>query len=309
MNWYKRNKNRGRNLVVLSSLAIEPWQYTAEELRKQLLFHGTIEPIEGDLHGGGYDDIVWTAESPSIAQNYISTGGYHAVSKPWNLKEPIRPTNHETFWMVVARNMGHNFDESTIEKDKYDRIQSYRLPEGWPTYQEAVDWIEGLGYNDDRGHYKIKSDIDGKILPPTYKPQGELFLAVGKDKLRIFDMTEGGKKEGDLMELDYNKLDLFKALESKGYDGVRINDFAQSDYWGNFGHHSIGLFPIGLKKIQFSRIPAKNFDWSDDEDRWTNMTPEFREWHKSEVMKAVSEGLPVPDEVKQEYGMASGGGL
>ena len=34
----------------------------------------------------------------------------------------------------------------------------------------------------------------------------------------------------------------FQKVEKDGYDGIKINDYAQVESEGNFGHTSIGLF-------------------------------------------------------------------
>jgi hypothetical protein len=40
------------------------------------LFHGTCEELDGNtLQGGGYDNVFWTAETPSVAQAYIPSAG------------------------------------------------------------------------------------------------------------------------------------------------------------------------------------------------------------------------------------------
>ena len=105
----------------------------------------------------------------------------------------------------------------------------------------------------------------------------------------------------NLMEPDYNKVSLFKKLEKLGYDGVRISDFAQSENWGNIGHASVGLFPSGLSKVRYERIKAKRFDFGDSLCEYD--TDDFIEWHKQQVIDAINNGLDVPKNVKQEYGL------
>jgi hypothetical protein len=58
--------------------------------------------------------------------------------------------------------------------------------------------------------------------------------------------------EGDLMDVQYHRHDMFQKAKQDGYDGIKIDDFAQLEEYGNFGHASIGLFykdKIRIKKI------------------------------------------------------------
>lgn len=47
------------------------------------------------------------------------------------------------------------------------------------------------------------------------KWEGRLFIITPKEDLKIYDLTMGGKSEGDLTDLEYNKLDLFRKVEKK----------------------------------------------------------------------------------------------
>jgi hypothetical protein len=79
------------------------------------------------------------------------------------------------------------------------------------------------------------------LLPSEYRNKGNLYILTPKRDLRIFDYTRG-HTEGDLTDVDYNKINLFRTVEENGYDGIQIHDFAQVESEGNFGHKSIGLF-------------------------------------------------------------------
>jgi hypothetical protein len=100
---------------------------------------------------------------------------------------------------------------------------------------------------------------------------------------------------------DYHKRELFNRVKEAGYDGIIINDWAQSKNFGNVGHISIGLFPSGIKKVEKVSIPASNYDWNNYDEMLSATTDEFKAWHKNEVRKAISHGLPVPEKVLQEY--------
>ena len=86
-------------------------------------------------------------------------------------------------------------------------------------------------------------------MPADYQMRGKLFILIPDQDLNVYDMTYGGSIDGDLTDLDYHKTDFFDKLKQKGYDGVKINDFAQSNDQGNFGHTSIGLFKQALPKV------------------------------------------------------------
>lgn len=110
-----------------------------------------------------------------------------------------------------------------------------------------------------------------KILPSNYSMPGNLYIFNGASKLNLYDMSTG---EGDLMNVQYHEIDTFKKIDDAGFDGVIIDDFAQSKTYGNVGHESVGLFERGIKKLSSLSIPAKNYDWP-EEGISKNETPEF----------------------------------
>ncbi len=97
---------------------------------------------------------------------------------------------------------------------------------------------------------KFLNNGEERILPANFRESGRLLTIVPKRDLKIYDLTNGGKLEGDLMEPDYHKTDLFRLAEKNGFDGVKINDFAQIEGVGNYGHTSIGLFKNTLKDVE-----------------------------------------------------------
>lgn len=64
--------------------------------------------------------------------------------------------------------------------------------------------------------------------------------------------------DGDLTDLEYHDHPAFARAQSAGYDGVIINDFAQTNV-GNFGHVSCGINANGLRKLDFLRIDATHY--------------------------------------------------
>lgn len=122
--------------------------------------------------------------------------------------------------------------------------------------------LEKLGYAhtgiesyNSNANWKLKID-DNEIKPADYMAPGRLFIVVPKRDLKIYDTTWGGKRDGDLTDLDYHKHDWFEKAKAAGYDGIRITDFAQSEDEGNLGHLSIGLFRPTLKDVTITEIPA-----------------------------------------------------
>ena len=87
---------------------------------------------------------------------------------------------------------------------------------------------------------------------------GRLLVTL-REGLNLHDHAAGG--DGDLMDPEYHDLELFRRLESEGFDGVVINDFLQDDAHGNVGHRSYGLFAATAARIPWIEIPAVNRPW------------------------------------------------
>lgn len=256
-----------------------------------ILFHGTCEEFPAEeIRGGGYDQVIWTAESSTIAQNYIPISGISSITGP----EVIRLPSKDSIIQQIQHIIGIEYDLSVVTWDYADRATCYRSPSGWddlPTHEEVTQLMLDAGweksiYGTFRLRYTYEDGPDGKSTPrlfaPGEKALGRLFIFTALEPLKIYDHTRGGETESDLLNLEYHKLDLFRAAEEAGYDGVKINDFAQSEYWGNFGHTSIGLFNHTKPKLSWITIPATNFDWDENTPQNATITPEYREYLKSQ---------------------------
>ena len=261
MNWYK----------------LANWQN-----KDDMLFHGTGEPIEGDISARSWGGILWMSETPDIAQNYIpETGSSTLVSLPeWRDQDLFVP--NQGFNMQILKQMG--YPKMNIEWDQTGQAQSW----GWedksdrpmPRYAEIRKYVtEVLGYSskNQTDSFEIK-EFNDEFVPADFKMEGTLLIAIGKDQLQIKDLTGDS---GDLMDPTYNKIGLFENAKKEGYDGVRINDYAQSEMWGNLGHVSIGLFDAGVKKLQTQNMAASNFDWSEESPEPID-TPEFSQWYQQQ---------------------------
>jgi len=300
MNW----KDNFIHNYMVAQASKEPWQMTLREFMESSLFHGTIESIDGDLRGGGYDGVFWTAESPAVAQNYIpAAGGTITFAMPYDLNEMITPGQDDVA-EYVCEQLGYEY--KIYDKDQYGRVRSWSWKDGKsPRMKEVVDYLTNvLGYNfKDERYIQIKTKYEGgkqTLLPADYKATGKLFMLMNRGDLKIFDYSQ---HNDDLMDPQYHHLSVFKMLEQQGYDGIKISDYTNSKTWGTVGHTSIGLFPSGLKKVKHIDIPATNFDWNENvEDKISvQETKEFKEYHKNQVKQALEEGKSVPPEVLREY--------
>lgn len=116
----------------------------------------------------------------------------------------------------------------------------------------------GTAYNK---NYNWKLKISGgELKPADYSEKGRLFTVKPKRDMKIYDITFGGKRESDLMDLDYHDLETFKWAEESGYDGIKITDFAQTERYGNVMHTSIGFFKDAIKDLEIEEEDAVHPD-------------------------------------------------
>lgn len=233
------------------------------------LFHATGEPFEEkDLKGGGYDGLIWTTTDSSIAQTYIPV----APSEWFVSTESFLRPNENKELIALQKNMGIEFDDITW---KGGRAQSYTVIQNPFTALEKeedkpdsnyldiqrkkFDYVNNflsntLGYKpstpDKYGDHGWKLKVsNGEVMPADFRFKGRLFILVPNVDLKIYDMTDGETIEGDLTDVQYHSHKVFAMAKERGFDGVKINDFAQSNDQGNFGHTSIGIFPKSLSKM------------------------------------------------------------
>ena len=258
-----------------------------------MLFHGTLEDFDqAQLKPGGYDEVFWTTEAaygPAIAQTYIPRAGSSTVITPSHL---IRPTQNRGI-QNLQKMIGIHYDYEDPEAIEWEgsgyRTKSFSGPNmengvpfpQLPTEDYADSKLKEIGYKPlekDYGpgynKYEILFRNVYEPFPPGETATGRLFVLKARQPLRIFNYA--GNEEGDLMSPDYHRIDIFRAAEAKGYDGIRINDFAQVHDWGNIGHSSIGIFRKSIPKLEWETIPAKHPNY--DESRKTKSTPEWDEY-------------------------------
>lgn len=249
-----------------------------------LLFHGTCERIEGRLRPGG-DGILWTSDTSVIAQQYIPAAGIEVMCSqplPYEMDSRVRPDLNSALYGLACEISGTTVDD--VERDAFGFVTSWRIPDGWPTYAAVIEHIEGiLGYSaGSNGCYWLKATVEGgieRIMPANWKMDGRLFVAMA-DGLHFKDIRVG--EESDLTLYEHNNLDGFRQAEDEGYDGVVINDFAQTTHFGNFGHKSYGLNARALDSMAWISLPAARFDL-DCIHPFPAVTPELTEWLARQV--------------------------
>ena len=239
---------------------------SVEEMKKRISFHGTGEQIKGKIRVGGYDEIFWTTDTPQIAQTYISDFSTKTFSQHSNyeLEESIHPFNSSQ--VDVLNLLGY---EIIGKKNNYGGYDSYHLEKNGERCKEFPKKIElqklffKYNYFAKDNMFKIKFNDNNEIVNNNERRNGHLCIIKTKSDLNIKDISTG---EGDLMDVQYHNLEEFKSLNRKGYDGIKIDDFAQSNFYGNVMHDSVGLTQQALDsgKIEILMIPVKRDDFSND---------------------------------------------
>lgn len=244
-----------------------------------VLYHGTGEEYDFmNPKTGLYDDVFWTTESRAIASTYIPVAGGTLLCSTRHLTQPSKDPSV----INIQKALGIDYDTSTFEEKGTD-ITSYMLPpvfeqdeRYWNNQDLKCEYVnqkmkEVFGYEPEDGgsafgpchnRWRIKQDLD-EPKPSNYRLQGKMLKVTLKRDFKIWDKTAGGKIEGDLMEKDYHKLDLFQQMEKMGFDGIKINDFAQSNDMGNVGHTSVGLFKNSLSDVSIEIEAAQHEDLED----------------------------------------------
>lgn len=260
------------------------------------LFHGSIEEFEeSQLEVGGYDQILWTTDDkygPAMAQSYIPVSGGSLYTTPKHIQYPSdNPTTQQ-----IQRQLGIFYDYETPGRITWGtggRADSWPMPKKpdgsqWGFEELSVELVDKMlrehGWEPKDGGSKTSPDWntyefrihDDKILPTGGKATGRLFILKTQQPLKIYNYAGG--REGDLMDVDYHKIDLFRSVEQAGYDGIKINDFAQIDNWGNVGHQAIGIFAPSIPKLKWSTIPAQHPTLN----KLNDSTPEWDAYQKSQ---------------------------
>jgi len=104
------------------------------------------------------------------------------------------------------------------------------------------------------GNHSWEFHVSGDtVLGPGGAAEGRLYIARPIRPLKLWSFARG---ESDLQNLQYHNIEGFQRAKEKGYDGVLIDDFAQSEEWGNYMHLSVGLFPATIDDLDVTVVPA-----------------------------------------------------
>lgn len=269
-------------------------QSVFEPAKTRRLFHATCESFDGPPRPGGYDGVFWTAEHSATAQTYIpaSGGSTYIRLSSFELESSVRPRRFDVLY-AVAKMIGP--EASDIRYDDRGDPVSWRQPPGYARVRDVVRHIEEvLGYSNLSNaqgvfQYEVRTDgrvpgtEDPRVVPADYRMPGSLLIVEGFEGMRFLNMATG---ESDLTAVQYHRLKTFRRAEADGYDGIVIDDFAQSKTWGNVGHLSIGFFAHAIPRLAITTIPACRFDWGETlaELRVTD-TPEYAAFKAAEAAR------------------------
>ncbi len=251
-----------------------------EEILSDVAFHGSnfLKLNEKNLKTGG-DGLFWTANNPQIAQNYISP--YSSIVYNLDIeKEDIINDNYKKLYPFNLINieklelMGYSIEGDKNKFNTYDNYKIFKYDNvndkniktqvSIPTEKDFQLFLSQYGYffsgNNKNIKVKFKFDENGNkiLINNNIIEDGRLAILKGISKLKILDVSNN---EGDLNIKQYTNYELFEKLDSLGYDGIKINDFTNSEYYGNFEHFSIGLTKERLKKVKTLVIDVKRFEW------------------------------------------------
>lgn len=229
-----------------------------------ILFHGTCEEIDGDPKGGGYDNVFWTARTPSVAQGYIPKSGIttwlHAPDDD-DRKRAIEPTQSDGFVMRWA------LEKSGATRDDLEIVWngwhpwSFTVVDRWPNEGDFDDWIKSHGYvADGNGVYKVSMmyiDSRETLMPADWTLPGHLLIVL-PDK--SFNEVEPAWSDDAMGYESHNRVADFAGFSSAGIDAFAMEDSLQSDHLGNVGHEAVGILASGLPKISWLAIPAVRHD-------------------------------------------------
>lgn len=241
-----------------------------EDVKKAgILFHGTCEHLEGDLKGGGYDGVFWTAASPDIAQAYIPRSGVSTwIHQPadYERDDRISPSRYGGWLMDWAlEKAGVSIEDLDVTWNGMSAV-SWSIPDAWPTEGDLDDHIKSLGYEaDGMGIYTVSLSYEGVneegksrevIMPADWKLQGQLIIILAED----LEVREPEWSEDGLGYHPHNRVVDFAGFASNGIEAFNMGDNLQSDLQGNVPHQSIGILPAGLEKLSWIAIPATRHD-------------------------------------------------
>jgi len=200
------------------------------------------------------------------------------------LKTKVLEDSNNNELIEEYRNAKDELDKTTKEiDDAYDKKNKLN-PDKLINLRINEILKEKYGYEPDfvdkhngNAQFEIKTTYKNgslEILPNDYRGKGKLIVLTPKREMKILDIADG--RESDLTDLDYHKYELFKETEKRGYDGIKITDFAQTEAYGNFGHTSIGFFKDVIKDFDIEVIDDVTHPRGDDMS--SHDSPEYKKW-------------------------------
>lgn len=262
--------------------------YTNTNTYVHPLYDKTLRSIQKQL-GIDYDysDVEWNGTAPrsykmpaifSEVNNeyYKNRDAYYALDKEVKQLESDNADREIIYGKKKElKELGDTVFNSTSLERKYNDIVNDIIIKKFgykPTnsYDNAnnYQWKFKTKFND--GMYELKHS--------DYKVVGKLYILTLKRDFKFYNYAFG--KEGDLTDLEYHKVDMFRNAEENGYDGIIINDFAQSDVHGNFGHISYGLFKDAIKDLSVEYIDATH-----PSDEWTEKMYKKNDYRSEEYIR------------------------
>ena len=233
------------------------------------LFHSTIEDFNiHDLKVGSYDSILWTTKESAISQTYIPIS---SSKIKLDVNSIIYPSKDQMI-QKIQKELEIIYTYSDVEFDIYGNYKSFSYPkvnfelDEDNFFDELRNLINNKLINEynyipiskeynNNNSYTLYMNAESKLLKGDEREKGRLFIMNPTIDLKIYDIS---KSEGDLQNLQYHKIDLFRDIENRGFHGVKINDFAQIEDMGNFGHESYGLFSSTIKYLNIESIIAEH---------------------------------------------------
>ncbi len=174
----------------------------------------------------------------------------------------------------LRKKISDKLRNNNLEKYKNDYVNEKLKALGYKPKNTEDKYINNY-------YWRILLDKNYQIAPANFNAKGRLFILKPKRDLKIYDTTNKERIDPDLLNKDYYRFDWFEAAKKKGYDGIKINDFAQTEKMGNMGHTSIGLFPETIKDIEIETIPASHPDITQHYSTNNWDSPEYEKHIKS----------------------------
>lgn len=226
--------------------------------------------------------------TPKLYQQLTKTSD-ELNDRAFKLYQELKKTEQEIYdtskeHYKISPELKEKYKQISVEYEKINKLSHQNRRERVIHDYINKQLIDKFGYkptssDDYNNSYSWKLKVDGwELAPADYSHQGRLLILTPKRDLRILDTTNRGRREGDLTDLDYHKHDWFEKAEAQGYDGIKINDFAQSNDQGNFGHVSYGLFKSTLKDLDVKETPAIHQDLDKFYRAGDWETPEYKKY-------------------------------